>query len=604
MVSKGWAIACGIPMSAAFFLGLLVPRWLPLYRAEAAVRNGLGLVMPVQAEEQKRQQGGPLPVQMSAVPARVAAQSPTTCAATPATLPQAPWMSWAAQALESMVVPHWQARPFPQVHERARLSRVPVLMYHDILPEKQVFFDVTPEELEAHFQLIRENGLTPIALDRLVQHLATGAPLPERPVLLTFDDGYEGHYTHVLPLLRKYGYPATFGIYPAKVGTRMGRSSLTWEQVSQMAADPLVTIASHSVTHPRDLRQLSDQALQQEVVDSKQVLEERLGMPIRHFVYPEGNYDQRVQAAVQAAGYHSALTMRNGEEKFASESDSLLSIERIGQSRIAEAIAPAYGGPPLPRLGTPFDFTGAIQKRQLTIEETDLTLISGGRPVTLHADSRYQVPQIIANTNAIAAVDGGFFSLKYLDSNTMIGPVLGQNTGQFVPGNASENPLLNGRPLVMIGPHRVVFVPFDAARHNTLAGVQAEMPEVTDAFVAAGWLVKDGVPRPAESFGKLYGFDVPRHRAFWGIDQSGQPVIGVSQTRVDSVTLGGLLVQAGFREAILLDSGASTSLAYRGESLIRGYEPRPVPHVVALLPPHTTANFNCQGGSSVTVSRE
>ncbi|MBD2464262.1 polysaccharide deacetylase family protein [Oscillatoria sp. FACHB-1407] len=485
--------------------------------------------------------------------------------------------------LGPVVAAQLAARPFPEIHERARQSRVPVLMYHDILPEKEVFFDVTPEEFEAHLQLIKQNGLTPINLDQLVAHLSTGVPLPEKPVLLTFDDGYEGHYTYVLPLLRKYGYPGIFGIYTDKVGRNYGRSSLTWEQLREMAADPLVTIASHSLSHRR-LDEIPDHQVRREVVESKRILEEQLGIPINHFVYPEGNYSDRAKYWVQLAGYHSALTMDDEENKFAGESDSLLTIERIGQSQIAEVIAQAYGGPPLPTWGTNFNFNNPVQLNRVNLEGTPLILISGGKPVTIHADSRYQVPEIIANTNAIAAVDGGFFSLKYLDSNVMIGPVLSHNTQTFIPGNASENPRLNGRPLVLIGHDAVKFVPFDAARHNVLEGVQAEMANVTDAFVAAAWLVKDSQPQPDEAFGDLFDFNAARHRAFWGIDQTGQPVIGVSAEPIGSVDLGRLLAQAGFRDAVMLDSGASTSLAYQGESLV-GYIPRPVPHVVALVPP-------------------
>jgi peptidoglycan/xylan/chitin deacetylase (PgdA/CDA1 family) len=90
-------------------------------------------------------------------------------------------------------------------------------MYHDILPEKEVFFDVTPGELEAHFQFLQEIGATPISIDWLISHLRTGIPLPAKPVLLTFDDGYGGHYQYVYPLLRKYGYPAVFSIYINKM---------------------------------------------------------------------------------------------------------------------------------------------------------------------------------------------------------------------------------------------------------------------------------------------------------------------------------------------------------------------------------------------------
>ncbi|WP_242024317.1 polysaccharide deacetylase family protein [Trichocoleus sp. FACHB-591] len=501
-------------------------------------------------------------------------------------------LSHLIQDLGPQLISYLNPSPWPQISDRAQQARVPVMMYHDILPEKQVFFDVTPEEFEQHLQLIQERGLTPISLDQLTTHLRTGLPLPEKPILLTFDDGYKGHYEHVYPLLKKYGYPAVFSIYTAKVGKKLGRSSLNWEELRQMATDPLVTIAAHSVTHPPDLTKLTDDHLATEVAESKQLLEAELGMPIRYFTYPEGKYDQRVAKVVQEAGYLAAFTMDDVDERFAGESESLLAIARFGQSRLPDIIDQAWGGSPLPSWNLGFDFSAPVQLTETTIDETPFRLISGGKPITIHAKSRYQVQEILEGTQAIAAVDGGFFSLRYLDSNVMIGPVMSQSNGQFVPGNHSDNPRLKGRPLVVMGPQAAKFIPFNPDKHNSLEGVQAELAGVTDAFVAAAWLVKDSQPQPASTFNSLFDFDAVRHRAFWGINQTGQPTIGVSVEPIDSVSLGIALVKAGFRDAVMLDSGASTSLAYKGESLV-GYIPRPVPHVVALVPSDAEAKAAC-----------
>ncbi len=497
----------------------------------------------------------------------------------------------AARTLDSEAIAQLAAEPWPNISPKAAEARVPVLMYHDVLDPPEVFFDLTPADFEAHLQIILENGLTPISADQLVQHLRTGAPLPEKPVLITLDDGYVGHYEHVLPLLQKYQVPAMFFVFPGKVdGTVVGRSTLTWDQLKTMAADPLVTIASHSVTHPADLRNLSDEDLTYEVVESKRRLESELGIPIRYFSYPAGHYDERVAQAVADAGYLAAFTMRQENEQFAGASESLLAIERFGQSNLSALLDQSWGGPPGARVApvavadSEFNFATPVEKQPFEVNDQSLTLISGGRPVTIHANSRYQLPEILAGTNITGAVDGGFFSLKYLDSNVMIGPVLSQSTRMFVPGYPGENPKLNGRPLVLIAPDQVQFVPFDAAAHNTLAGLTRTLPGVTDAFVAAAWLVKDGLPQPANSFGTLFDYDARRHRAFWGINTAGQPVVGVSHTMVDSVELGEMLHQAGLRDAVMLDSGASTSLVYRGDSMV-GYIPRPVPHVVGLVAP-------------------
>lgn len=501
---------------------------------------------------------------------------------------------------------HLTPRPWPELDGRSRQAKVPVIMYHDILEEKEVFFDVTVEEFEAHLELIRESGATPISLDHLISHLRSGLPLPEKPILLTFDDGYLGHYTHAYPLLKQYGYPGLFSIYSYKVGRDYGRPGLDWEQVQTMANDPLMTIASHSIAHPRDLRDLDDLELVNEIAESKRILESQLGQPIRYFTYPEGNYDDRVAEIVALAGYDAALTMDNNADRYAGESQTLLAIDRIGQSQLSRTLEEAWGGRPLRPWGEPFDFSSPVERDRRTIDGIPVTLISGGKPVTVHADSRYQVPEIIEGTDIMAAVDGGFFSLKYLDSNTMIGPVLSRSTGEFVPGNPGENPLINNRPLVLISDRAVKYVPFDAARHNTLEGLQAEMADVTDAFVAAAWLVKDGSAQDAESFGTLFDYDARRHRAFWGINDLGQPVVGVSHNLVDSVHLGKILAEAGLHDAIMLDSGASTSLAFEGESLV-GYIPRPVPHVVGLIPPpeqQAESEAQLDDPSSLTPSSE
>lgn len=493
-----------------------------------------------------------------------------------------------------------------QLHQMAKLAKVPILMYHDIVAKKEVFFDVTPEELEAQFQYLQSQGMTPISPDWLLAHLKTGIPLPNKPVLLSFDDGYGGHYQYVFPLLKKYNYPALFSIYIDKMKGTTKRTSVTWDQLKEMAASPLVTIAAHSVTHPKDLRTLSDAQLATEVFQSKQILEQNLGIPIHYFTYPEGKYDDRVKQAAIAAGYKAAFTMdvQEADEHYAGESPDVMAIGRFGQSRTREVAPEAWGGYPAPVKAGVFDFTTPIEKRDYVIDKIRFTLVSGGKPSTIHADSRYQVPKILEGTGAIAGVDGAFFSLKSLNSNVMIGPVMSLGTG-FVPGNNSENPRLNGRPLVLISAQRVRFIPFDATKHGTFKGIIAEAGKqelITDAFVGAAWLVRDGKPQPAEAFGSLYSFDVKRNRAFWGINQAGQPVIGVSHGMIDSVALGQALYQMGLRDAIMVDSGASTSLAFEGKSMVE-YTPRPVPHVVALYPPLKTQPAPISSESEPSVAR-
>ncbi|MGB6300920.1 MAG: polysaccharide deacetylase family protein [Rivularia sp. (in: cyanobacteria)] len=235
----------------------------------------------------------------------------------------------------------------PNINDKARKAKVPIVMYHDILPKKEVVFDVTPKELEADFELIKSKGVTPISLDQLIIHLRTGSPLPKKPILLSFDRGYSSHYEYVYPLLKKYKYPAVFSVYTKNMGINTGRSHVTWEQLKIMAANSLVTIAAHSKTHRADLTKLSDEELIPEIVESKKILEQNLGESIRYFTYPTGKNDARVRKLVSEAGYIAALTMNDLKEKFAGESENLLAVERFGQSRLEELVNKASGGKPI-----------------------------------------------------------------------------------------------------------------------------------------------------------------------------------------------------------------------------------------------------------------
>jgi poly-beta-1,6-N-acetyl-D-glucosamine N-deacetylase len=502
------------------------------------------------------------------------------------------------QALSPLLATQF-APPFPQINGIARIARVPILAYRNVssnTTESQTELGITAADFEATLKQIQAKGVTPISLDQLTKHLSTGIPLPPKPILLTFDGGYLGHAQVVYPLLKRFGYPGVFAVYPGEINDS-AELHLNWTQLRAMAADPLIAIASHGLTPQADLRSLQADRLREEVVESKRLLETKLGISVHYFVYPTAKVDDRIQTWVQKANYHAALTQpESGSDfeagdRFAGESASLLRLERLDHTRLAAAMDQANGGVPLPALGQTDNFNTAVQIDRRTVDQIPLVLVSGGRPVTIHADSRYQVSEIIAKTKiaqatAIAAVDGGYFSLERLESNAMVGPVLSQNTKEFMPADAKELRRIMGRPLVLINRDRVQFVPFNPDRHNTLAGIHQDMPDVTDLFVAAAWLVRNGQPQPLEAFGNLYKVYEPRDRAFWGINYAGQPVIGVTSDLVDSISLGKALSKVGLRDVVMLDSGASTSLTYRGESMM-SFEPRPVPHVVALLPLQT-----------------
>jgi Phosphodiester glycosidase len=242
------------------------------------------------------------------------------------------------------------------------------------------------------------------------------------------------------------------------------------------------------------------------------------------------------------------------------------------------------------------DFDRPITTERKTLNKIPFIFASGGRLTTIHAAKPQQVAEIIDRTQVGAAIDGAFFMMHDSESNQLVGPSLSRVDNKFHRGTAYEVMRSAGRPLVLMSGDTVKFVPFDPKRHNTLEGVRDELPNVTDAFIAAGWLVQKGQPQTLASFGNLYKADEPRYRAFWGFDRDGQPKLGISTKNIGAVELGEVLAKEGWQEAVMVDSGQSTSLAYQGKSLVPGYVPRPVPHAIGLLPPtpKLAEENNCQ----------
>lgn len=182
---------------------------------------------------------------------------------------------------------------------------VPILMYHVIEPGPNNLY-VPPEELAAHLAMLSEHGFNTISLKQLADHFIHGAPLPERPIVLTFDDGYVSAYTAALPLLQQYDMTGTFFIVTGLVGQA---GYVTWDQVTALAAAGM-EIGAHTVSHP-DLRGLSGTALLHEIAGSGHVLADRLGLTVTVFAYPAGAYNADVAAAVREH-YTAAVTTLPG----------------------------------------------------------------------------------------------------------------------------------------------------------------------------------------------------------------------------------------------------------------------------------------------------
>lgn len=194
---------------------------------------------------------------------------------------------------------------------------VPVLMYHSVTggpSDATRALSVAPEAFAEQMALIGDLGLTPLTTADLAARWRSARPLPTRPVLITFDDGYEGVHRHALPVLARHGFPATLfvctGWLRGHHDTGGGLDTmLDWRQVRELAAAG-VEIGGHSHTHPQ-LDQLDDTGLRAELDGCTRILGTELGARPASFAYPYGYSSRRVRQAVRAAGYAQALAVGN-----------------------------------------------------------------------------------------------------------------------------------------------------------------------------------------------------------------------------------------------------------------------------------------------------
>lgn len=190
--------------------------------------------------------------------------------------------------------------------------RVPVLVYHHIAKAPantaaaaKSFF-IEPQWLEKHLQYLKENGFETIGFADITAHFEYGMPLPARPVIISFDDGYKNVFDNAFPLLKKYNMRGTFYVI-TKLLDKPNR--MTWEQLAELR-DSGMEIGSHTLWHPYLTK---SGKVKQEIADSQKILEEKLNITVTTFAYPYGISNSRIENLVKEAGYKTGRSYADGD---------------------------------------------------------------------------------------------------------------------------------------------------------------------------------------------------------------------------------------------------------------------------------------------------
>jgi peptidoglycan/xylan/chitin deacetylase (PgdA/CDA1 family) len=312
------------------------------------------------------------------------------------------------------------ATPAPKITKPVvdQTAQVIIFCYHRLVDKiRYPGTEITPAAFEAQMKELKDRGITVISMQDLLAWKRGEKNIPPRAAVVTFDDGWKSQYEVAWPIMKKYGYPFTMFIYTEGVrgGSLGGGEAITWEQLADMR-DNGVDIQGHSSTH-QDLREghtimianpgakrtktkltgdQYEQWMQNEVVGSKQLLEQRLGIKVNCFAVPFGNYNEHVKEIARNSGYEAMFTVYGQPITFTSPMDS------IGRYAI-EANKPKVFEDAVKMIATSSGGGAAVAE----VGAKDLaTQPADGETV------RTALPLIKANLSAIGAIDPGSVQMR------------------------------------------------------------------------------------------------------------------------------------------------------------------------------------------------
>jgi peptidoglycan/xylan/chitin deacetylase (PgdA/CDA1 family) len=262
------------------------------------IKNPFAKKQPTPTPESAVVQQPPNSPPVAAPPASSEAAAPAPPPATTATTPASPTTPTTPAAAAAPAID--------------RNAQVVVICYHRLEGRVGGALSIEPELFEKHMQELKDRNIAVISMQDFMAWRAGKKSIPSKSAIITIDDGYMSGSEVGVPILKKYGYPATFFIYTEYVNK--GGKSMTWQQLGELR-DQGFEIGSHTVSH-LDLRRKPakttfpdyDSWLKNELDTSKRILEEQLGIRVATIAYPFGLHNAKVQEGVRAAGYELAFT--------------------------------------------------------------------------------------------------------------------------------------------------------------------------------------------------------------------------------------------------------------------------------------------------------
>lgn len=204
-----------------------------------------------------------------------------------------------------------------------------ILLYHNISEsyhKSQTDMNITAATFESHIVSLLRSGYRIISFNTYIDYLNGLCKLPEKSVIITFDDGYLSNYTTAFPILRKYGVTGTIFVVTSRVGSFDTQyPHFTWKQAKEMVDSGVISIYSHTVSHP-NLRTLTADEIAYEIRKSKYIIEKNLGVNCNVIAAPHGLFSKEATHIIADGGYD--ILCRVGDICIDENTDSITSLKR------------------------------------------------------------------------------------------------------------------------------------------------------------------------------------------------------------------------------------------------------------------------------------
>ena len=200
---------------------------------------------------------------------------------------------------------------------------IPILCYHDVTPNNPDNNELllNPDKFREQLKYLKDNGYCPITLDELYGYLKDNKAIPEKSVVITFDDGYKGNYKYAYPILKEFNFPATVFVVSNFVDNDLYMSKAELKEISKNG----FKVESHTAKHD-DLSKLNEAKQIETLKNSKNTLENIIDDPVYYVAYPFGRHNKATRIAAEKAGYKLGFNL-NGS--LADKKDNSYNIDRV-----------------------------------------------------------------------------------------------------------------------------------------------------------------------------------------------------------------------------------------------------------------------------------